>query len=115
MRSMYLSDFRSLIANMPTAYHSATSKRSAWEKLFALKNPAAAALESIFRDFGGLDAKEVCISRSDLRRLAEEPQLDRLVMATIAWGYERGDRYGNLTEFAYTLTGLAARGASLDS
>lgn len=59
------------------------------------------ALHSIFRDFGGKD--EVCISRSDLRRLAKEPQLERFVMATILWGYEtpaglRGDNFREFTE-----------------
>jgi len=55
-------------------------------------------------DFGGPD--EVSISRSDLRRLAEEPQLDRFVMAVIVWGYPSGDQYGNITNFAYNPTGL---------
>jgi 8-oxoguanine DNA glycosylase-like protein/DUF2934 family protein len=103
---MHLSDFRSLIASMPTAYHATTSKRSTWKATLTLQNPAAAALDSIFQDFGGQD--EVCISRSDLRRLAREPKLDRFVMATIVWGYERGDRFQNITQFARHPTGLAA-------
>ncbi|MGB6247860.1 MAG: DUF2934 domain-containing protein [Terriglobales bacterium] len=84
---------------MPTAYHSTTSKRSSWKAIFALHNPATAALDSIFEDFGGRN--EVVISRSDLRRLAREPQLDRFVMATIVWGYN-ADRFQNITRFAHS-------------
>jgi hypothetical protein len=55
IQNMHLSDFRDLIANMPTAYHATTSKRSTWNGIFALQNPAAAALDSIFQEFGGPD------------------------------------------------------------
>lgn len=74
---MYLSDFRSLIANMPTAYHSVTSNLRTWESKLT-SNDASAALRSIFGS-----EKEVCISRSDLRRLAKEPHLEQFVMATL--------------------------------
>jgi hypothetical protein len=98
---MYLSDFKTLIANMPTAYQSATSNREPWEPWLGGTDLLDEALHSIFRDFGGTD--EVCISRSDLRRLAKEPQLERFVMATILWGYEtpaglRGDNFRDFTE-----------------
>ena len=98
MQNMHLSDFRSLISNMPTAYHATTSKRSTWKAIFNLQNSATAALDSIFQEFGGPD--EACISRSDLRRLARESELGRFVMATIVWGYN-GDRFQNITKFAY--------------
>lgn len=91
---------------MPTEHHATTSKRGTWKAILALQNPAASALDSVFQEFGRRGS--VCISRSDLRRLARESQLDRFVMATIVWGYERGDRFQNITQFAHQPAGLTA-------
>jgi len=105
---MYLSDFRSLIASMPTAYHSTTAERGKWKEVLGRNDSAGRALRSVFRDFG-TTANEVCISRSDLRRLAKEAQLERFVMATILWGYEEPFylRGNNLSDFIADPTHLS--------
>jgi hypothetical protein len=48
---MYLRELKELIANMLTAYHSFIAKRSDWEDLLTLQNPAGAALRWICRQF----------------------------------------------------------------
>jgi hypothetical protein len=103
---MYLSDFKGLIASMPTAYQSSTAERGKWKEVLERNDRAGRALASVFSDFGRT-ANEVCISRSDLRRLAKEPQLERFVMATILWGYEY-DRWKHFREFITHPTGLDA-------
>jgi hypothetical protein len=98
---MYLSHFRTLIASMPTAYQSSTSKRNTWASVLTLNNAAGGALRSLF---GSED--EVCISRTDLRRLAKEPQLDKFVVATMVWGYPDGGQWGHLLKFMAHPTNL---------
>lgn len=98
---MYLSDFRSLIASMPTAYHSSTSKRSTWKSVLSRNDLAGTALNSIFGS-----ALDVCISRSDLRRLATEPRLEQFVMATVLWGYPGGMRGKHVANFTKHLCPL---------
>lgn len=99
---MRFNDFRAVIASMPTPYQSATAERETWEPWISQNDPIGVALRSIFKDFGKKDEKQACISRSDLRRLAKEPQLERFVMATILWGYETpaGMRGNNFANFA---------------
>jgi hypothetical protein len=93
---MRLYDFRALIANMPTAYHSSTAKRSDWKDLLTVQSPAGAALRSIFGTFD-----EVSVSRSDLRFSLAKGSLDRFVMATLLWGYPDKIPLGkNITQFA---------------
>ena len=84
---MRLSEFRSLVANMPVGYQAFASKRSIWASHVNRNDNAGDALRAIF---GTL--REVTLSRSDLRSFACKPDLAQFVMATIIWGYPRGMR-----------------------
>jgi hypothetical protein len=97
---MRFADFSSLIALMPTAYHSTTVERSNWKDVLDRSDGAGYALRSVFSDFA-TTPEQVRISRSDLHRLAKEPQLERFVMAVMLWGYEKPSdlRGTNLADF----------------
>lgn len=91
-KMMRLSEFKSLIANMPVTHQAFASKRATWAPHIDKNNEAGKALCSIFRN-----SDEVTLSRSDLRSLASKPNMAEFVMATIIWGYPRGMR-GNHVE-----------------
>jgi hypothetical protein len=101
---MRLSEFKSLISNMPVAHQAFTSKRTTWAPHVDENTEAGKALRSIF---GSSD--EVTLSRSDLRSLASKPNMAEFVVATIIWGYPRGMRgnhVGNLMGHFDALTQL---------
>jgi hypothetical protein len=101
---MRLSEFRSLVANMPVSYQAFASKRFSWPSHISRGDSAGNALRSIF---GTSD--EVTLSRSDLRSFACKPDLEQFVMATIIWGYPRGMRgnhVANLISHLGSLTQL---------
>jgi hypothetical protein len=84
---MRLSEFRTLVANMPVEYQAFASKRSIWAPHLNRNDNAGDALRTIFGT-----SREVTLSRSDLRSFACKPDLGQFVMATIIWGYPRGMR-----------------------
>ena len=103
---MHLSDFRSLIAAMPTRYQSFKAKRttSNWASVLQRSDPAGDAMRHIFGD-----EDSVCVSRDDLRELARAENLDCLVMGTLLWGYPdgmRGNHASNISDNLAVLTGL---------
>jgi hypothetical protein len=102
-RMMKLSKFRNLIANMPVQYQTSTSKRTTWEKHMS-GNRASDALRSVLDAFGTTGL--VTLSRSDLRSLADEPDLAQFVMATIVWGYTSGGRGNNVKNLMCNLEHL---------
>ena len=65
---------------------------------------ASDALAFVFDTFGTTD--KVTLSRSDLRGLADEPNLARLVMATVVWGYTRGMRGNHVKNLINDLDAL---------
>ena len=98
-----LSQFRDLIAIMPVDYQASISKRSIWEKHMT-GSKAGRALRSVLDAFGTKD--RVTLSRSDLRGLANKPDLERFVMATIVWGYTSGGRGKNVANIMSDLAEL---------
>jgi hypothetical protein len=96
---MRLSEFKTLIDNMPVPYQAFASKRSTWESHIDGDNEAGNALRTIFGKYD-----EITVSRSDLRGLANKQDLAQFVMATIIWGYPRGMR-GNHVENLITHIG----------
>ena len=84
---MRLSEFRTLVANMPVDYQAFTSKQSIWASHLNRNDNAGGALRTIFGT-----SHEVTLSRSDLRSFACKPDLAQFVMAAIIWGYPRGMR-----------------------
>lgn len=101
----HLSDFKTLIAKMPTDYHSSRAKHDKkWKSILARTDAAGEALRSIFGS-----EKEVSVSRADLRVLAKEDNLEKFVMATLLWGYPngmRGKHVQNICDHISDLTGL---------
>lgn len=98
---MKLSQFRSLIANMPVAHQAFTSKWPIWASHENRNSIAGDALRAIFGK-----SPEVTFSRSDLRSLASKPDLAQFVMATIIWGYPRGMRGNHLANIISHLSSL---------
>jgi hypothetical protein len=98
---MKLSQFRSLIANMPVAYQAFASKRSIWASHENRNDNAGDAMRAIFGT-----SREVTLSRSDLLSLANKPDLAQFVMATIIWGYPRGMRGNHVDNVISHLTSL---------
>lgn len=84
---MRISDFRNLVMSMPIPYQAFTSKRSIWAPYMQDASVGGHALRTIFGP-----SETVCLSRSDLRRLANKSDLAEFVMATIIWGYPNGMR-----------------------
>jgi hypothetical protein len=105
MIAMRISDFKNLIGAMPTKYHGSRAKSDKkWKSVLDRDDAAGIALRSIFGD-----EKEVCISRTDLRILAKEENLERFVMATLLWGYPdgmRGKHVANICDHIGDLTSL---------
>lgn len=92
MNRLRLSDFRELIAVMPTQHQSFTAKQKTknWD---AIRHRQDRAGEAMRRIFGKRSSVEM--SRADLRAFAAKARLDDFVMATLLWGYPNGMR-GNL-------------------
>jgi len=99
---MKLSEFRSLIANMPVEYQAFASKRRIWASYMNRKDHAGDALHEVF----GASREEVTLSRNDLRSFARKPDLGQFVMATIIWGYPRGMRGNHVANLVNHLDDL---------
>ena len=85
---MKIAEFRELIANLPASRQAFRSRRTTWEADF--QNPGVPKNASkAFNDIFGKE-NDVYISRHDLRSIAQEGNLAKLVIASIIWGYPRG-------------------------
>ena len=100
---MRLSDFKSLIAAMPTRYQSFTAKRATknWAAILQRDDRAGEAMRRIFQK-----ADSVCVSRDDLREWTRQNSVDCLVMGTLLWGYPNGMRGNHASNIADNLPAL---------
>ena len=103
---VHLSDFKSLIAAMPTLYQAFTAKRTTknWAAVLQRRDRAGEAMRHIFGD-----ADSIRVSRYDLRERARLENLDWVVMGTLLWGYPdgmRGNHAANIADNLAALTGL---------
>jgi Putative 8-oxoguanine DNA glycosylase OGG-like protein len=105
LATLHISDFKDLVAAMPTARHAFRAKSNKkWKPVLKRTDAAGTALKSLF---GNQD--EVCISRGDLRLLGNEETLDRFVLATLLWGYPDGMQGNHVADICgnlYAITGL---------
>jgi hypothetical protein len=99
------SEFKSLIAAMPTRYQSFTAKRTTknWASLLQRQDRAGEAMRDIFGD-----AEAVSVSRDDLRNRASEGILVVFVMATLLWGYSDGMRGNHAANISDNLAALVS-------
>lgn len=90
---MRFSEFKNLIANMPIKHQAFTSKRATWATHIEKDDKVGSSLRSIFQD-----ADKVTLSRSDLKSLSNNSDMTDFVIATIIWGYPRGQRGNHFTD-----------------
>ena len=88
---MKIAEFRELIANLPASRQAFNSRRATWEANFQKREVPIEARNAFKEIF--VDNTDVFISRNDLRLIAQEGNLAKLVIASIIWGYPRGMRY----------------------
>jgi hypothetical protein len=102
---VHLSDFRSLIAVMPTRYQAFIAKRKTrnWAAVLQREDRAGEAMRQIF-----MDANSVGVSRDDLREWARVENLDCLVMDTLLWGYPNGMRGNHAANVSDNLAALTS-------
>jgi hypothetical protein len=103
---VHLTDFKSLIAAMPTPYQAFTAKRKTknWAAVLQRGDRAGEVMHHIFGD-----TDSVRVSRNDLREWARLKNLDCVVMGTLLWGYPdgmRGNHAANIADNLAALTGL---------
>jgi hypothetical protein len=103
---VHFSDFKSLIAAMPTPYQAFTANRTTknWPAVLQRRDRAGEAMRHIFGD-----ADSVRVSRNDLRERARLENLDSVVMGTLLWGYPdgmRGNHAANISDNLDALTNL---------
>lgn len=90
---MKIAEFRELIANLPASRQAFRSRRTTWEADFQnldfQNREVPIEARNAFNEIFG-DNEDVFISRDDLRLIAQEGNLAKLVIASIFWGYPRG-------------------------
>lgn len=93
--------YKELIKYMPVDSHAFTTKKNTWEKFTEENKP----LLDIFSQIFG-EAQEREISRAELFEFAKEPDLKKLIIATILWGYPAGMRGNHFHHISKNLNAL---------
>lgn len=88
-----MKNYKSLIGNLPVANHAIGTKLATWEKYQEIHPEIWNIIQCIFS--GELKVK---ISRQDLKDIADTQDYNKLIIATILWGYSSGMRGNNFSK-----------------
>lgn len=87
-----MKNYKSLIGNLPVADHAIGTKLTTWEKYQKSDPETWNTIKSIFS--GDLEVK---LCRQDLKDIADTQDYNKLIIATILWGYSSGMRGNNFS------------------
>ncbi|EJU9788340.1 TPA: hypothetical protein I7686_21535, partial [Vibrio vulnificus] len=98
-----MENYKSLIGHLPVADHAIGTKLATWEKYQESHPEIWNTIQSIFS--GELEVK---LCRQDLKDIADTQDYNKLIIATILWGYSSGMRGNNFSKIVNKLPEIAS-------